>query len=685
MTDKFRSSALNTSLIYWALSFSGIFAISFVVHSVVPGYHAVFILSFARAFVFASATGVLIYFLMARSSERFRRESDEQAAAEAALKTSELHLKSAQRLANIGSWEWDRTARKLTFSDEMFRIFQLEPEDFNGSPDAVTKRIHPDDLERFREVLSGSVVDGKPMPTPIEFRIVRPDGEVRTLLAITPPEQEEFTDTNHVMGIIQDVTEARHSQDAFRESEQRLKQAERFSHLGSGVWDLRNDTTTWSDEMYSIFGIDKYLPPPRFSERPAFYTADSWKRFGEVLKRAIEIGESYDEELVVVRPDGSVREVRARGRAERDDSGNIIRLLGTVQDITDWKRVEETLRLQASALQSAGDAIVITDNQGAITYSNPAFTKLTGYALEEVKGKTMEILNSGMQDALFYRNLWDTITSGIVWRGHLVNRRKDGTTYYEEQTITPIRAHGEQVRYFIAIKRDMTGQMRAEETLKSSMTQLRELSARLEKVREDERKSLSHEVHDELGQVLTAVKMRLLDLEKTDPGLSDQMVTKVRSTVLLVDEAMKTVRDIAGRLRPGVLDYLGLMAAVDWQIEQFEKNYGITCQLLVPSEELQVADDQATVLFRVLQEALTNVARHSQARSVHVSLSEYAGEFIMNVVDDGIGIKQEDIDNPRSFGILGIRERLRPFGGKCTIRRRERGGTELLVNLPKNK
>ncbi len=685
MTYRFESGALKTSLIYWVLSFAGIFAIGLAVHSAMPGPHAVISFTAAHAFVFASATSVLVYLMTAGNFERSMKESEEQAAAEAALKRNELHLKSAQKLAHVGSWEWDRVAGKVAWSDEMFRIFHIDPAEFDGNPEIIARRIHPDDLPRYREVMTAALENGVPMPNPIEFRIVLPEGEIRTLISLNPPEQQEFTDPSHVIGAVQDITEVKRREEALRQSEARLKEAERIAHLGSGTWDITTDTTTWSDEMYRIFGRDLALPPPRFSERSAIYTADSWKRFSEALKNTIETGQSYDEELVVVRPDGSVRDVRARGRADRDAAGDVARLIGTVQDITNWKRVEETLRLQASALRSAGDAIVITDNQGCITYSNPAFTKLTGYDLEEVKGKTMEILNSGMQDALFYRNLWDTITSGMVWRGHLVNRRKDGTTYYEEQTITPIRAHGEQVRYFIAIKRDMTGQIRAEETLKSSMTQLRELSARLEKVREDERRSLSHEVHDELGQVLTAVKMRLLDLEKTDPDLSRDMVTRVRSTVLLVDEAMKTVRDIAGRLRPGVLDYLGLIAAVEWQIDQFQKNYGIPCRLLVPSEELQVADEQATVLFRILQEALTNVARHSQAKNVHVSLSEYAGEFIMSVTDDGVGIRQEDIDSPRSFGLLGIRERLRPFGGRCAIRRRESGGTELLVNLPEKK
>ena len=388
---------------------------------------------------------------------------------------------------------------------------------------------------------------------------------------------------------------------------------------------------------------------------------------------------------MVVRPDGMVRDVRARGAAERDESGEIVKIMGTVQDITDWKKAEDRLQMQAVALQSAGDAIAITDSLGCLIYVNPAFTELTGYTLDEVKGRTMRFLNSGMQDNLFYRDLWDTINSGMVWRGHLVNRRKDGTLYNEEETITPVKSSGDIVRYFISIKRDITEQIRSERAMKTSMDQLRELSLRLENVREEERKSLSHEVHDELGQVLTAVKMRLVDLEKLSPTISGEIVSRIRGAVLLLDDAMTTVRDIAGRLRPGVLDYLGLVAAIEWQTELFQRNYGIQCQILMPLEDLRLSDEQSTVLFRILQEGLTNVARHAGASKVQVTLAEYDGEIIMTVSDDGKGIRQEEIDNPRSFGLLGIRERLRPMAGTCVIRRRESGGTDLLIYLPRCK
>ncbi len=356
------------------------------------------------------------------------------------------------------------------------------------------------------------------------------------------------------------------------------------------------------------------------------------------------------------------------------------------RDITERQEAEKVLRLQSSALQSASSAIVITNRAGEINYVNSAFTRLTGYTGEEVLGRNLRILKSGKQPESFYANMWSTITAGAVWQGQLVNRRKDGTHYMEEQTITPVRAEaGGGITHFIAIKTDVTERIEAERKLRESVSQLHELSERIEKVREDERKALSHEVHDELGQILTAVRMSIVKLNdyRNKPGtkFENEMMKAISS----VDDAIKSVRDIAGRLRPGVLDLLGLIPAIEWQVDQFRQQYGISCSLRVPKEEKKVDDERATVLFRILQEGLTNIARHARAGNVAVTFSAGEHDYKMVISDDGIGITEEQANSPHSFGLMGIKERLRPLGGNFMIRRRpEGGGTEIRVDLPKS-
>ncbi len=148
-------------------------------------------------------------------------------------------------------------------------------------------------------------------------------------------------------------------------------------------------------------------------------------------------------------------------------------------DITEQKQAEERLRLQSTALEAAANAVVITDRTGSILWTNPAFTQLTGYASEEVLGKNTRLLKSGAQDESFYRNLWETVTSGQVWRGEMINRRKDGGVYSEEMTITPVRDEIGEIRHFIAIKQDITGRQQTERALHESEELFRSLSASL--------------------------------------------------------------------------------------------------------------------------------------------------------------------------------------------------------------
>ena len=221
------------------------------------------------------------------------------------------------------------------------------------------------------------------------------------------------------------------------------------------------------------------------------------------------------------------------------------------------------------------------------------------------------------------------------------------------------------------------------QTLRLSTDQLRLLAARIESVREEERKTISHEVHDELGQVLTALRMDFMTLKNAWGPENKNQISTLDAIIGMIDNAIVIVQNVSARLRPGMLDYLGLLAAAEWQTEEFQKRSGIFCSLHFPDHDLEIDDGRSTVLFRILQEALTNVARHAQAKHVTVSLIDSKTEIVMTILDDGIGISEEQVKHPNSLGLLGIRERLYPFRGTCTIQRGANGGTELGVQLPR--
>ena len=218
--------------------------------------------------------------------------------------------------------------------------------------------------------------------------------------------------------------------------------------------------------------------------------------------------------------------------------------------------------------------------------------------------------------------------------------------------------------------------------LKTSSWQLQALAADLESAREEERTHIARELHDQLGQALTAMKFDLSwltdRLEPKDPTLAQ----KSKTVTAQMDAMIKTVRRIATELRPAMLDDLGLAASIDWQARDFEKRTGIACAVSVPAEDLPVAGDAAVALYRIFQEALTNVSIHAGAKHISVKLSATPEALTLHLHDDGRGIQTKEIANPHSLGLLGMRERAKRLGGTFDVRGAPGGGTTLTVSIP---
>lgn len=213
--------------------------------------------------------------------------------------------------------------------------------------------------------------------------------------------------------------------------------------------------------------------------------------------------------------------------------------------------------------------------------------------------------------------------------------------------------------------------------------QLRNLSAHLQTVREEERSSISREIHDELGQVLTALKMDLSWLS-TKHGDDEGFLKKTRSMGKLIDSTIQTVKRISAELRPVLLDDLGLTAAIQWEAGQFQQRTGITCTVSCSPEDVILDRDRSIAIFRIFQEALTNVARHAEATRVNVYLEEKGGRVMLDIQDNGKGITEDQIVSPQSLGLIGMRERVYHFGGNYTLVGIPKSGTSLTVMLPTN-
>ena len=242
----------------------------------------------------------------------------------------------------------------------------------------------------------------------------------------------------------------------------------------------------------------------------------------------------------------------------------------------------------------------------------------------------------------------------------------------------------------IGFGQDVTERQRTEERLLQSYEGLRALSERLRAAREEEGARIARKVHDEVGQILTALRLDVGWLERQleslvlpAPATREALAGKLQDMSQLLDLASDAVHHVISELRPGILDELGLEAAVEWYVAEFEKRTGIACRLVDSMAGASLGPDQATALFRILQEALTNVVRHAAATAVDIRLASEAGRVTLEISDDGRGIPEDKIGDSRSIGLLGMRERARALGGEVVIRRRFIAGTTVEVILPR--
>jgi signal transduction histidine kinase len=274
------------------------------------------------------------------------------------------------------------------------------------------------------------------------------------------------------------------------------------------------------------------------------------------------------------------------------------------------------------------------------------------------------------------RSLYSQLDSVLPWVAMLAGTVGAALLYALFQTLSSSR------RRAIGLAEEMTGELRASEAkLQKTNENLRRLAAHAESIKESERKRIAREIHDDLGQNLLALRIEVDLLASRTDKQHPELHARARWMLEQIDGTIKSVRQIINDLRPHVLD-LGLTAAVDWQIAEFQRRTGLACELVSHNHDLHVSDRCATTLFRILQESLTNVSRHARATKVRVELAVDPESISMTVSDNGIGLARTGGQKPGSFGLVGIEERVRILGGKCVITSVPNAGTTVHVSLP---
>jgi len=397
------------------------------------------------------------------------------------------------------------------------------------------------------------------------------------------------------------------------------------------------------------------------------------------------------------------------------------------QNITERKQAElalrqseERFRLLVQSVQEY--AIFNLDPLGNIVSWNNGAERLKGYRAEEIIGKHFSVFYPPEDVA---NEKPQRILEEATQRGQSEDEgwrvRKDGSRFWANVVVTALRNAKGSLQGFAKVTRDITERhgkeqslakakellevrveqrttvlarvnhelrteiaerARAEEQLRASLEQLRALAGRLQSVREEERKSIAREIHDELGQACTAIKMDLALIGRKATKKQTRLLAKVDSATQLVDGMIVTLRRIASELRPRTLDDLGLAAALEGQAQEFETRTGIRCRVALPEESLVLDPERSTAIFRIFQESLTNVARHARATRVEARLEREVNQITFQVLDNGAGFDMEEAKSRKSLGLVGMHERALLLNGELKVESVPGTGTTLTLRIP---
>ena len=376
-----------------------------------------------------------------------------------------------------------------------------------------------------------------------------------------------------------------------------------------------------------------------------------------------------------------------------------LKLLRALRDTVNRATSRTRAALYEQIIRSAKDAVIAVDEQQNIVLFNPAAELIFRCAAIEVIGQPLTrfipqrakaahhdyVAEYGKRHDAMRAMGSDRVVTGL---------RADGEEFPVDATISQIDIHGE--RRYVAVLRDVTervrmatelraslaSQKRAEAELRDSRDSLRELSAALQSIREAEKTRIARELHDELGQSLMALKMDASAIASELTPAQAVLIKRAEDMKQLIDQTVASVRRIAADLRPLMLDNLGLAPTLEWLTRDFALRAGIPVELCMPNEDLGASGDAATAVFRIVQEALTNVVRHAHATHVQVAVMRSGGDVRVRVIDDGCGMRDDDHRKARSFGLLGMRERAYVLGGNFSIRREGDKGTTVEATIP---
>jgi PAS domain S-box-containing protein len=644
------------------------------------------------------------------------------------LKSNESLLAESQQLAHIGSWSWDIESGSVVWSDEHYRIFGLRPQEIAMTYDRVMDIVYPDDRATMQNVVDQALQEHQPFD--YSLRVLHKDGTVRYVQSRGRVEFDDCGKPARMFGTIQDITERTQADRRLRESEERFRQlAEYIDEVFWMVDPMRSQVIYVSPAYEKIWGRTReslYRSPLSWTD--IIHPGDRGRVVAEVGKMGTRA--AYSQTYRIVRPDGSIRWIRDRAFPIYDTAGQLIRMAGIAQDITDLKNAEEELRRYSARLEAMSlidHAILATRSPPEIAQAvvshirrlvpcqqasvvtcdveagQASFLAVSIYgeshlpsgacipidALGDIQDlragqpRNVEDLLALPQlppvfQAILEEGSRSCLLLPIISRNELIGFLK----LRHGQPAAFNREHVEIADEIAARVAVALQDARLYEQVCRGQERMRALSGQLMKAQEDERRRISRELHDEIGQALTVTKVSLEALKQT----ANDLASATEHTMTTVQNTVQQVRNMSLDLRPPMLDDLGLAAALRTYLDRQAQCAGFFLEFEVDPAAHGVSPEIETACFRVAQEAMTNIVRHARPHQVRVELRHCETGLQLRIHDDGIGfdvaMARQRAIRGESLGLLGMEERVAILGGQIEIKSGPGQGTEVQAYFP---
>ncbi len=497
--------------------------------------------------------------------------------------------------------------------------------------------------------------------------------------------------------VFQDISKQHLAKLALQQSESMLAASQKIAKVGGWEYDVESRKIFWTDETYRIHEYDKNQFPPGSQEHITrsieCYHPEDREAIRQAFEKCCREGTPYDLEFPFKTARGRKIWIRTSGQPVYEED-KIIKVVGTIQDITERKQNEDNLKKRNEYIQTILDNLPIglavnNIDSGAATYMNEQFEKIYGWPGEIIKD-VENFFKYVYPDPEYRKKLQTRVMADIrsgdpqrmQWEGFKVTRQNGSLAIIAAKNI-PLP----EQNLMISTVQDITERSRSLEKLQDSERRLRALAGHLQTVREDERKAIAREIHDEIAQIMTALKIDLSIFAKEfagklQPDDMQRASADIQAMKELIDSTIRQIRALIHRLRPETLETLGLIEAMRRYSADFGTTAGTAVHFSYPKTLSEIPTDSSLAIYRIFQEALSNISRHARASRAEIRLSVSQSILILSISDDGKGMNPEVQNRSDSFGIIGMKERAILLGGELAIHSQPGRGTELILRLP---